>query len=237
MRFVRAVAAVACAISLTACSSDPTAPLNHEFTIGVGETAHVTGADLSIKFVELTEDSRCPTTLQCIWAGNGQVELEARSNGQTTVFALNTTQGAREFVVNSFHIALVSLAPIRVDMAPPPAGSYHVTLVVTEAGTVCTQEARPALMVALADSATGATSGFTNVSVVVRDGTYADSVVQATYPAAPFNGPVGLAYERAGTYIVTVRASGYVPWTRAGVTVSSDRCHVASVGLTARLAR
>ena len=233
---MRSVCAVATAV-LLACASDPTAPLAHEFTIGVGETAHITGADLTIKFVQLTEDSRCPTRLQCIWAGNGQIELEARSNGQTTVFRLNTMQGAKEFVVNSYRVALVALAPVRVDMPPPPAGSYHATLLVTQNGTACTQEARPALMIALADSLTGATSGFTNVAVVARDGTYADSVVQATYPASPFNGPVGLAYERRGTYAVTVRASGYAPWTRTGVAVTGDQCHVATVSLTARLSR
>jgi hypothetical protein len=233
MRFLFLLAAAAAA----ACSDNPTVALDHSFTLGVGETVEVSGTDLSIKFDYATEDSRCPTQVQCIWAGNAQIQLIARSQGQTTPVRLNTFEGAKEAIVGDFRIRLIELVPVPVEIKPIPAGSYRASLVVSESGGVCTEEARPALMVAIADSVTGATSGFTNVIVAARDGAFADSVAQATYPASPFNGPIALAYERRGTFTVTVRADGYVPWSRAGVVVSGDRCHVATVSLTARMAR
>jgi hypothetical protein len=49
------------------------------------------------------------------------------------------------------------------------------------------------------------------------------------------DGPYGLAYERAGTYTVTVEQQGYRPWSRSGVRVTKDECHVRGVSITARL--
>jgi len=226
---------VASAVTV-ACSDGPTAPLDHDFTIGVGETAHISGTDLSLKFVVVTEDSRCPATVECVWAGNGQIQVAASSGGQTSTLYFNTAQGPNEIVTGGYRVRLTALLPARSGFAPIPAGSYRATFVVTQSGTVCTEEARPALSIGLADSVTGRSTGFSNVSIVARDGAYADSVTQATYPAAPFNGPVSLAYEHRGTYTVTVRADGYAPWQRSGVVVTGDQCHVATVSLLARLA-
>ena len=48
---------------------------------------------------------------------------------------------------------------------------------------------------------------------------------------------MALAYERAGTYTVTVHATGYRDWIKPGVTVTKDVCHVIGVLLTARLVK
>ena len=233
MRFLRILAVVAA----TACSNDPTAPLDRAFTLDVGQTVSVDDAELSIKFVRVTEDSRCPANVQCIWAGNGQIEIEARDDGQPNTLALNTMEGAKEVVVGLYRIQLLALEPSPVAGQNLPEGNYRATLQVSRSDLVCTEEARPALMIGLADSLSGATTGFTNVTIVATDGTFADSVVLPTYPGDPYNGPVALAYERRGTYTVSARADGYATWSKTGVVVSGDQCHVSTVSLTARLVR
>jgi len=56
-----------------ACSSDTvTASLGKQFTLPVGKSALFTGESLKIKFVEVTGDSRCPTGVQCIQAGDAK---------------------------------------------------------------------------------------------------------------------------------------------------------------------
>lgn len=70
-------------------------------------------------------------------------------------------------------------------------------------------------------------------TVIARDGAYADS---ATVPADGSNStPVGLAGERAGTYSITVRKAGYQTWSKGGVLVTKDVCHVIPVQVTAKL--
>ena len=53
------------------CTSDQvTASLGEQFTLPAGKSAVITGESLKIKFVEVTGDSRCPTGVQCIQAGD-----------------------------------------------------------------------------------------------------------------------------------------------------------------------
>ncbi len=46
-----------------------------------GETVVLKG--VSIKFMEVIEDSRCPTGVNCIWAGRAKVKVSVTSNGKT----------------------------------------------------------------------------------------------------------------------------------------------------------
>jgi hypothetical protein len=94
----------------------------------------------------------------------------------------------------------------------------------------CSADARPAVSVDVRDSITGAPAG-RGARIVARDGDFADT---ARYPSE-YEGPYGLARERAGTYTVTVEQAGYRPWSRGGVRVTRDECHVRTVLLPARL--
>lgn len=102
---------------------------------------------------------------------------------------------------------------------------------------MCTTEFRPALAISLADSLTGATGPFSNVVLLAVDGAYRDSLVIATIGPMPTNNQYGIAGEHAGTFVVTVRATGYQTWIKTGVVVTKDECHVRTVELAARLAR
>ncbi|AFL80773.1 hypothetical protein Aeqsu_1280 [Aequorivita sublithincola DSM 14238] len=46
-----------------------------------GEIVVIKG--VSIKFLEVLEDSRCPTGVTCIWAGRARVKVEITSEGKT----------------------------------------------------------------------------------------------------------------------------------------------------------
>ncbi|MBK5212731.1 MAG: hypothetical protein JJE55_03600 [Flavobacteriaceae bacterium] len=47
----------------------------------MGETIVLKG--VSLKFLEVLEDSRCPTGVTCIWAGRARVKVAVTSNGKT----------------------------------------------------------------------------------------------------------------------------------------------------------
>ncbi len=47
--------------------------------IAKGETVKL--KDVSIKFLEVVEDSRCPTGVECIWAGRAIVKVQVTFNG------------------------------------------------------------------------------------------------------------------------------------------------------------
>jgi len=67
------------AVCLTSCGSnngDVGAHLDYGFPLAIGQKAVVAGENLEIKFVEVMEDSRCPTGATCIWAGRVSVKIE-----------------------------------------------------------------------------------------------------------------------------------------------------------------
>ncbi|HEU0076181.1 MAG TPA: hypothetical protein VFQ76_00955 [Longimicrobiaceae bacterium] len=115
-------------------------------------------------------------------------------------------------------LGLVALAPL---LAACPQNPLE--------DTVCTMEARSAVTVELRDARTGA--ALTGpATMTVRDGAFVET---AEIPAE-FSS-MGVAHERAGVYVVTVKKAGYRDWTRADVAVKSDECHVQTAVLRAEL--
>lgn len=212
-----------------------TAPPNEEFTLVVGQTAAVDAGALRIKFIRVVSDSRCPSDVDCVWAGNAQIEIEVRVSGTTDTVALNTFQGAREAAAGAYRIQFLLLRPAPLSTDPIEQDEYRATFKVIPVGPACTEEARPGLMIALTDSLRPNFFAFTNVSVVASEGAYRDSAFVAAY-GAQNTAQIPLAYERAGTYTVTARADGYAVWTKLGIEVTADICHVITVPISVRFA-
>ena len=104
---------------LGACSSGgvvPTetgnpSPSARTLSVNAGQTASVPGSDVRITFRSVTEDSRCPLDVTCVWEGNGQVALTVSSPGGSEDVVLNTTTQPRRVDVTGIRIVLASLAP------------------------------------------------------------------------------------------------------------------------------
>ncbi len=57
--------------------------LGTEFTLAVGQSAALTGESVSIDFVEVVSDSRCPNGARCIWAGEVSCLVKVTQAGST----------------------------------------------------------------------------------------------------------------------------------------------------------
>lgn len=57
------------------------AVLGEEFSLSIGQSASIEGEDLEIKFLEVTEDSRCARDVTCIQAGWARGSVEFTSPG------------------------------------------------------------------------------------------------------------------------------------------------------------
>lgn len=91
----------------------------------------VVNDEMTVRFSAVTEDSRCPTNVECVWEGNAQVIVEATLTGHApTILWLNTNPGFEtEAAYHAYTIKLFSLAPYpRSDVLV--ADPYRATLVV-----------------------------------------------------------------------------------------------------------
>lgn len=101
---------------------------------------------------------------------------------------------------------------------------------------MCSLEIEPAVGVFVVDAATQASIADSAYGAV-HDGAYVDSLRPS---GVDTNGvPVSFraADERPGVYTIDVLRPGYRPWSKAGVEVQRNVCHVQTVVLTASMDR
>ena len=64
-----------------------------------------------VRFVELVEDSRCPTDTNCVWAGNAKIKVRVRANGRSHDLTLDTNGPKQSAIAEGYSIKLVGLTP------------------------------------------------------------------------------------------------------------------------------
>ncbi len=80
------LASLVIVLSLSSCVGGiggAKARLGEEFSLSVGQSVVITGEDLGIKFVEVSEDSRCPKGVTCVWEGRVAALVEISTDGSS----------------------------------------------------------------------------------------------------------------------------------------------------------
>jgi len=131
----RHVAIFAC-LALAGCVTAPAAKsqvveLGAEVTLAAGATVSVKGAGLAVRFVSVTEDSRCPRDVTCIWAGEVKIQLEvlvSRTRSKVEILEGGNT------VASGYRVSLVRVDPVPSSTARIALQDYRVTLRADKAG-------------------------------------------------------------------------------------------------------
>ena len=74
------------------CTGEPAgieAELGHEFSLPIGQEASITGENLRISFEDVTEDSRCPLNVTCVWEGRASSLVRLTYNDNAYDIVLN----------------------------------------------------------------------------------------------------------------------------------------------------
>lgn len=76
-------------LSLAGCTgAGAGVSLGQEFQLAPGQSAIVKGEELTVRFIEVAADSRCPRGATCIRAGEAISQVEITSQGTTYPLAL-----------------------------------------------------------------------------------------------------------------------------------------------------
>lgn len=117
---------------ITAASRNPTVSqqeLGRSFSMKVGES--ITVGELRLTFRAVEGDSRCPTDVVCVWAGDGEIALKIEQAGKVAVAALHTTLEPKKTEWDGYTIALVGLTPDRTSNTAISTADYRAEIVVT----------------------------------------------------------------------------------------------------------
>jgi hypothetical protein len=105
--------------------------LDEPFTLFVRQKAQV--AELQIQFLGVSQDSRCPVDVECVWAGNAQITLRVslKDSTEETVITINSYTEPTAAVYEGFRIEFVDLRPVPRSDRPINPAEYRVTLKVS----------------------------------------------------------------------------------------------------------
>jgi hypothetical protein len=126
-------------VFLAACASagngpgTPTPAVNEEFTLAPGQTAGVEGTNLRLTFEKVSEDSRCPVDVTCIWEGDAVVVLKVKTEADEVTREVHTQGGeprSRKAPAGDYVVTLVKLEPAPRSTAPIEPSAYRATLLV-----------------------------------------------------------------------------------------------------------
>ena len=127
-------------------SSPVTGNVNEEITLAPGQSASVTGTDLTITFDSIVSDERCPSEVECAATGPVTVSLSVQQgSGSPTDFTLQTftEQNGRSpnvqfegvtnrTLVGEFLIQLLSVTPYPINLtARIEPAEYRIGLLVS----------------------------------------------------------------------------------------------------------
>ncbi|MCP3963547.1 MAG: hypothetical protein GY719_37400 [bacterium] len=123
------IAALAFALGSTASEIAEITP-GEPFRLAVGEAAALPSKDLTVRFSGVVGDSRCPSDVTCVWAGDAQVDLRLERSDDEISVSLHT-HGSGEAQAFGCTLRLLDLRPYpksTVDIAPE---DYMATLELT----------------------------------------------------------------------------------------------------------
>lgn len=117
--------------------STQAARVGREFRIKAGRTVTFAREGLRLRFVRVAADSRCPTGVDCVWAGNAEavIEVGARNRRVSKTLRLNTNASPErpaEDKYRTYTVKLVELKPYPRTTRKIKQGEYTATLLVTQ---------------------------------------------------------------------------------------------------------
>lgn len=110
------------------CTEPETAKLGEAFALRFGQSIDVEGEPLSLKFIDVVGDSRCPTGVVCVWEGNAEVALLANAD----TLNLNTTLDPKSDSVDGYVITLLTVTPYPSVDEPILKSRYSIEMLVTK---------------------------------------------------------------------------------------------------------
>ena len=131
------LAALLTCLALAGCGASPSqetqaVDLGAEVTLAHGATASVSGTGLKVRFVAVTEDSRCPRDTTCVWAGEVRVQLEILESSKDAS-QVELREGEHTDA-GACRVTLVRVEPQPVSTARIAQQDYRATLKLDKMG-------------------------------------------------------------------------------------------------------
>jgi len=120
-----------------AYAADATAEIGQPFSLRVNQTAYIGSADVAVRFINVTEDSRCPSDVVCIWEGQVSILVDlvqVSSDISIGQFTLSLGGQASAGSFGNYSIRVMDVQPYPMSTKKISPFDYVVTLVLDSSG-------------------------------------------------------------------------------------------------------
>lgn len=110
-------------------STSKNVEINKEFDLKISESAFIKDQNLTLTINKKTEESRCPTDVQCVWAGQVSFEMTFDNNGTKETFVLTMKSGTNDLAmkkVGDYTVRLVKVLPESFTSTNTPKDSDYI---------------------------------------------------------------------------------------------------------------
>lgn len=113
---------------------DNTPGLGDKFVLPIGQTASIEDEPITIKFVQIIGDSRCPTGVQCVWQGEVSCKLQITYHKALFTKVITQPGLTREPALDDFadYQLQFNVLPYPVEGERIKTGDYRLEMVVTK---------------------------------------------------------------------------------------------------------
>lgn len=91
--------------------SQAVADLDDTVRVGLGQQASTRDGRLTLTYVKLIAESRCPPNANCVWQGDAAVQLEARAGGATADVTIHTALDPKVLELSGYRVSLLEVQP------------------------------------------------------------------------------------------------------------------------------
>ncbi|MFX0123604.1 MAG: hypothetical protein ACFFAE_08165 [Candidatus Hodarchaeota archaeon] len=111
------------------------AEINTEISLHIGESVIIKDHGIKLKFVDVLEDSRCPSDVECVWEGTVSLMINIQHNSQALGnFILNSSNLYKTSFLG-YYVKFIELEPYPISTEIIPKTSYRATFSVNEYGS------------------------------------------------------------------------------------------------------
>ena len=97
------------AAALVGCGGPTDVPLEQDFTLALGKSAAIEGTGITVSFLDLLEESRCPINAICVTAGNAKIQLGLHNPNRLA--EVNIPDQPQGVFIGQIEIRLMELIP------------------------------------------------------------------------------------------------------------------------------
>jgi len=94
-----------------------------------GQQKRAGKSEITIKFLSVEEDSRCPPNAMCVWQGNARIKVRIGfRGGESKIVVMNSDMGPKGDQMGGWAIYLTSLTPLGKNI---PHSKYRATFTIS----------------------------------------------------------------------------------------------------------